>query len=85
MFSCRHYESQFSGSWDRRVNPLAHYLRWGQFDARNPHPGFDVARYLNAYPDVASSGTDPLIHFVLHGAREGRQPFHETAPGGRID
>ncbi|NBC36894.1 hypothetical protein GTZ99_10025 [Novosphingobium sp. FSY-8] len=33
---------------------------------------FDAAAYLQAYPDVAASGMDPLRHFVLHGLNEGR-------------
>jgi GT2 family glycosyltransferase/glycosyltransferase involved in cell wall biosynthesis len=35
---------------------------------------FDPAYYLNRYPDVQRSGMDPLAHFLLYGAREGRQP-----------
>lgn len=35
---------------------------------------FDAAFYLDHYPDVARSGLDPLGHFLLYGAREGRSP-----------
>lgn len=35
---------------------------------------FDPEYYLEQYPDVAASGTDPLIHFACNGWREGRQP-----------
>ena len=35
---------------------------------------FDPAYYLDRYPDVRRSGMDPLAHFLLFGAREGRQP-----------
>ena len=35
---------------------------------------FDAAWYLGHYRDVASSGTDPLRHYVECGAREGRAP-----------
>lgn len=40
-------------------------LLWGLFDARH---------YLETYPDIAQSGTDPLMHYVEHGDREGRWP-----------
>ena len=30
--------------------------------------------YLRANPDVAASGVDPVVHYVVHGAREGREP-----------
>jgi GT2 family glycosyltransferase/glycosyltransferase involved in cell wall biosynthesis len=35
---------------------------------------FDAAYYLDRYPDVQRSGIDPLAHFLLYGAKEGRQP-----------
>lgn len=35
---------------------------------------FDEAYYRSAYPDVAQAGIDPLLHFVLHGNEEGRNP-----------
>jgi hypothetical protein len=35
---------------------------------------FDADFYRNAYPDVASSGMDPALHYLLHGALEGRNP-----------
>lgn len=35
---------------------------------------FDKAYYLAENKDVATSGADPLQHFILHGALEGRNP-----------
>ncbi len=35
---------------------------------------FDTQWYLEQYPDVASSGVNPLTHFLLSGAAEGRDP-----------
>jgi O-antigen biosynthesis protein len=35
---------------------------------------FDAAFYLQHNPDVASSGQDPLLHFLAQGWREGRRP-----------
>jgi hypothetical protein len=34
----------------------------------------DRAWYLAKYPDVRSTGSDPLWHFCVHGWKEGRQP-----------
>lgn len=41
---------------------------------------FDPIHYLQANPDVAAGGLDPLRHYVEHGAREGRSPhpFFDT-------
>lgn len=33
---------------------------------------FDSAAYLQAHPDVAASGQDPLLHYLMHGISEGR-------------
>jgi hypothetical protein len=35
---------------------------------------FDAAWYQTTYPDVAPSGVDPLRHYALIGAAEGRDP-----------
>jgi glycosyltransferase involved in cell wall biosynthesis len=35
---------------------------------------FDAQHYRSAYPDIANSGADPLLHYVEYGDREGRWP-----------
>src|SRR5262249_38967949 len=35
---------------------------------------FDAAYYREKYPDMARAEIDPLRHYVLHGAAEGRNP-----------
>jgi hypothetical protein len=35
---------------------------------------FDPAWYLATYPDVASSGQDPYVHYFVYGGKEGRHP-----------
>ena len=37
-------------------------------------PGFDEDFYLRENPDVLKSGTRPLLHFLRHGWKEGRNP-----------
>jgi glycosyltransferase involved in cell wall biosynthesis len=39
-----------------------------------PHPLFDTGFYLSTNPDVLRSGINPLHHFLLSGAQEGRSP-----------
>ena len=38
---------------------------------------FDRYYYLSLYPDVLKEGIDPIRHYVLHGALEGRNPCPE--------
>jgi hypothetical protein len=35
---------------------------------------FDAEWYLSTYPDVAAAGIEPLEHYLVHGASEGREP-----------
>jgi hypothetical protein len=35
---------------------------------------FDEAWYLAQYPDVAKAGANPIEHYIVHGAEEGRNP-----------
>ena len=56
------------------VDPLRHYLQYGNAESRQPHPLFDPAFYLSHNPDVKESGADPLIHYLEKGAMEDRKP-----------
>lgn len=38
---------------------------------------FDAAFYLQANPDVAASGEDPIVHYLLIGAKQGLDPSSE--------
>ncbi|WP_278312752.1 hypothetical protein [Lolliginicoccus levis] len=58
---------------------IEHYLRFGSDEKRDPGPGFSTEHYLAAYPDVRSSGMNPLVHFVRYGMQEGREPVGTTA------
>jgi len=47
--------------------------------ARSIRELFDADWYLTQNPDVAQAGINPLLHYVRHGAEEGRDPspfFH---------
>jgi hypothetical protein len=35
---------------------------------------FDNDFYVSMNPDIALSGVNPLLHYLQHGWREGRQP-----------
>ncbi len=38
---------------------------------------FDEQWYLKSYPDLTVSNQEPLVHYLLHGAGEGRNPSSE--------
>jgi ADP-heptose:LPS heptosyltransferase/GT2 family glycosyltransferase len=48
--------------------------RWNVVRAIDRSEMFERAWYLKNNPDVAQSGMDPILHYVLYGAGEGRDP-----------
>jgi hypothetical protein len=70
----------FDASWYRRQsrgaklfpNPVAHYALFGWKQRLNPSPLFDTAFYWDSYRDVRQLGANPLVHYLLHGHKEGR-------------
>jgi GT2 family glycosyltransferase/glycosyltransferase involved in cell wall biosynthesis len=68
----------FNAEWYARGGPaevsIAHYLRHGAAENRDPHPLFSTRFYLERNPDVAASGVNPLVHYLTRGAFEGRDP-----------
>ncbi|QQC64177.1 phytanoyl-CoA dioxygenase family protein [Paraburkholderia ginsengisoli] len=69
-------------------NALQHYVYYGRFEGRpmrlpQPHEavvppelvalGFDTVLYLEANPDVAAAGVDPVAHYLEYGRAENRR------------
>lgn len=59
---------------DNSVNAAEHYCRTGWRAGLNPSPFFDTHYYRTQYRDVATSGANPLLHYIRHGAGEKRWP-----------
>jgi predicted nucleic acid-binding Zn-ribbon protein len=59
-------------------NPLIEFIE--AKTPLQPNPFFDCNWYLQRNPDVAAADMNPLIHFVLSGADEGRQPNRAFYP-----
>ena len=57
----------------RRLVSLAPYLGVLR-PLASPSSLFDADYYRRSYPDVASAGVNPLLHFLVSGAAEGRNP-----------
>jgi GT2 family glycosyltransferase len=55
---------------------LAYMRRSTRRTAREIHRSglFDDQFYMRSYPQVVEAGRSPLMHFVISGARKGRQP-----------
>jgi len=56
------------------MNPIEHYVRYGEKLGRQPSAGFDPKYYLEANADVAAHKISPFYHYIAQGNIEGRQP-----------
>ncbi|GGB51788.1 hypothetical protein GCM10011502_26170 [Oceanisphaera marina] len=75
LFNAEWYLKQYPDVAADKVftnNPALHYLKCGGFEGRNPSPDFDSRDYLNANPDVAVAGFNPLYHYLRFGQAEKR-------------
>jgi O-antigen biosynthesis protein len=54
------------------LDPLAHYIRYGGAEGRNPSADFDAKFYLATNADVRNARLNPLVHYLQHGEAEGR-------------
>jgi hypothetical protein len=52
---------------------------FGGFEGRDPSPMFSSQAYLDAYPDVRASKTNPLVHYMQKGRYENRSIHPSTA------
>ena len=55
------------------VDPVRHYISSGWREARDPAPWFSSQAYVEAYPEVARAGWNPLHHYLAIGRHEGRE------------
>jgi hypothetical protein len=74
LFDAAFYLRRYADVAASGVDPLLHYLKYGNREMRQPHPLFDPLFYLMKNPDVRAAGLNPLLHYVVNGAAEGRKP-----------
>jgi serralysin len=64
-----------------------HYLNHGQYEQGRPLTGFDAESYLANNPDLRAAGMnayDALLHWLRHGAAEGRSGAYSTAQSSEL-
>jgi hypothetical protein len=72
LFDGQFFKSQTAEQ--QKCSPLDAYLLNFPGKIENPFPLFDSAYYLSENADVLEAKINPLVHFVLLGAFEGRSP-----------
>ncbi|MHA6685090.1 glycosyltransferase family 4 protein [Mesorhizobium sp. A556] len=86
-FDTGRYLDQHVDARNSKLNPLVHYLKHGRARGLEIHAAppseadrilasslFDAEWYLDHRPDVAAANHPALLHYLVHGALEGRSP-----------
>lgn len=73
LFDATYYKKQHGLKGN--IDAAKHFCAIGWRNFLNPSRHFDVEFYLNTYPDVRARGSNPLVHFLTDGAKEGRRPI----------
>jgi hypothetical protein len=76
LFEPSHYRNSCGEAPGEHL--LVHFLESGA-GAASPHPLFDCAAYLDAHPDAAARGANPLVHYLLSDAARPTGPIPESA------
>ncbi len=71
-FDVGYYAPRLNGRKGGRLLSIIHYQLVGWRQGRDPSPGFDTKWYRSFYKDLQGHYYSPLLHYVKHGALEGR-------------
>ena len=74
MFDSNWYRATYPDVAASRTDPLAHYIRFGAAEGRNPGPLFDTNKYLTENEGVRAAKINPLAHYV-----ETRRPSNQNS------
>ncbi|MCV2894804.1 hypothetical protein OE750_17005, partial [Lentibacter sp. XHP0401] len=66
-FDIAYYLTQNPDIIYKNIDPIAHYLRAGALEGRNPTPMFDTLGYSARHPEQAESGLSPFGAWVMAG------------------
>lgn len=84
LFDDAFYTEQV-GPISNDVAPIEHFLINGASNLASPSRAFDSAAYVEKYKDVQGKAINPLLHYLKHGAHEGRQKISVSALEGSDD
>jgi hypothetical protein len=82
LFDDAYYLAHASDVAANGVDPLCHYIRWGDREGRLPHPLFDTAYYRRAVAAPLRAGVNSVVHYLQSEARTRKDP-HPLFDGER--
>ena len=75
LFDEEFYRARYGDTIPSGVDPVDDYLERGWTLGYDPSERFSTNYYLERNKDVAESGFNPLVHYVMYGREEGRRPI----------
>lgn len=79
LFDWQFFVKQANLNINSELEAAAYYLTHSALWRLKVSEDFDGGWYLTNYKDVQRSAINPLLHFIEHGAREGRIPVQNLA------
>lgn len=72
VFDTEYYLQNNPDIKQAEIDPLYHFINFGEQEGRQPNPYFSPAFYKKLNADVREAGTSAFEHFCAHGFYEGR-------------
>lgn len=72
LFNEDYYVENSGGIIPVHMSPITHFILYGDDLALNPSAGFSTAYYKRNNIDVVHARVPTLVHYLVHGMREGR-------------
>ena len=79
LFDSNWYRATYPDIAASRMDPVAHYVRFGAAEGRNPSPFFDSNKYFNENEAVRAAKINPLAHYI----ETRRSSNNHAAPSSR--
>lgn len=76
-----YFDAQFYSTQSGIAEPceaLLHFAEVGWREGLDPSKEFLIEPYMQANPDIADAGVNPLAHFLAHGRHEGRKAISKS-------
>lgn len=79
FFSADFYLRKYKDVAGLGLDPVAHYLKHGAAEGRDPHEQFDTAHYLEQCAMRGLETGNPLVHFLTEGRELGISPKRDIS------
>ncbi|WP_028578954.1 hypothetical protein [Desulfogranum japonicum] len=76
LFDFRYYFFTYSDIRLGDIDPVSHYIKYGEKEGRFPNRNFDPKYYRDTYPDVDASELNAFVHYILYGKQQDRFVNH---------